>query len=138
MFFQFSWYVWYFLTTNFFLQVETLVKAYDERCHSRIAPKKKSRVQRLVSHLANGTDKADGASNSDDQRYTFFLFELLPCHAKAVDVLTNAVQKDFWKNIKSNFRCTRGITRKRVTSGGDPGPSATSRRWRAAGDSVSI
>uniref|UniRef100_H2YSR2 Mitogen-activated protein kinase kinase kinase 1 n=1 Tax=Ciona savignyi TaxID=51511 RepID=H2YSR2_CIOSA len=49
-------------------EVESLFKSYHERCNSRISPKKKSRVQRLVSHLASGADKhADTSSNSDDQ-----------------------------------------------------------------------
>nr|CAB3263621.1 mitogen-activated protein kinase kinase kinase 1-like [Phallusia mammillata] len=49
-------------------EVESLFKSYHERCNNRISPKKKSRVQRLVSHLASGTDKhPDASSNSDDQ-----------------------------------------------------------------------
>ncbi|XP_076821673.1 mitogen-activated protein kinase kinase kinase 1-like isoform X2 [Clavelina lepadiformis] len=49
-------------------EVESLFKSFHERCNSRISPKKRSRVQRLVSHLAGGADKhPDGSSNSDDQ-----------------------------------------------------------------------
>ncbi|XP_039266374.2 mitogen-activated protein kinase kinase kinase 1-like [Styela clava] len=47
-------------------EVETLFRDYHERCKSRISPKRKSRVKRMVSQISHGNQQQDTSSNSDD------------------------------------------------------------------------